>query len=175
MQARILKVVALILLCSFTSWAGAQTASNSTAFSQKLNVPMPLNTQACGGSCIEYVAAGHNSFIVARDPQTGNVFKTFPVDLPAGSSFGPGTITMSLQADATPAGAIAAPIKPNYVGGGGGGGVPNPPPSGNGPVTVTVPIYGADASIVAYQVTTYIFTGGVVTNISSVTVTVRPK
>ncbi len=160
---RFLAIAGLIALAAAGS-VGAQGANTV----KKIDVPMPLNTQACNGSCLEYVTNGYAWTVVARDPTTGKVVNaTTTTDIPPNATFGRSTISVNMLGDAQ----AGSGVKPMDV----VGTPPPPPPSGNGTVTVSTPVYGSDAQVTGYEVTTWVFVGGVVSNASSVYITTRPK
>ncbi|WP_243042107.1 hypothetical protein [Dyella sedimenti] len=131
-------------------WPIAVSAGGAaTAGTHKLDVPPPFNTNACGGACLEYVSNGYVSTLVARDPASGAVLKTFNLlEIPTGASFGKSELSD-------------------------GAGVPTP--AGNGPVSASTPVYDARSRLAGYQVTTYVFAGGAASNVASVYVPLRPR
>ena len=164
----ILTLAGLACLAVAASVNAQMPGTTGVLHSQKISVPRPLNTVACNGSCLEFVNDGAYSYVIARDPDSGQILKTFPIDLAPGMHFGSSTISVNLTAGALPSSIVAQ-------GASSGGSTPPPPPGGNGPVTVYTPVYGSNAQIVGYFVTTYIFTNGVVSNVSGTYVTTRPK
>ncbi|HEY0179842.1 MAG TPA: hypothetical protein VGC30_09455 [Dokdonella sp.] len=149
----------------FLSALVAHADSASSASKKEIVLESAIRSDACSGSCASAVGYDGSTFFRVRDPSTGAVFKTVPLD----ATLGPLLSSQSNLDNDVARYSAGAPASKETIG---IQDIPSPPPGGSGTVTETYPFHDPTGS--GNFVVTYVFYQGVLQDIVTTKVYVRP-